>query len=467
MTSPVTTAPAARPAAAGAPAGGADSAEPFATALDGAMSAGRREVDGAGPDGRQQEPEQDGSPEGTAAEAVVVPPGTDAAGGAPGLVAVLWARLTGAVGGTGTGAPDEAVPGTPGAPTTTGRAHALEVAGGRAHGLRGLPLGQTPAGGAGPAPAGPVPGTPVPASPVPAVRGAPAPAVPTGTGPVLPPPAPAVAEAAAALAAAGVQVVASTPADAAAPAAVPVPLPAALGGAPAPGSPAAPAAADAEGAALPASSTGTVLTAAAPVAGAPAGGDGGTGRSPSDQASSETAPVSSTTAGPAPSAVAQAARVEQATAAAAAQPVAGQLARPVALLRGGPDGTHSMTVVLTPENLGPVEVTVTLSQGTVDLTLRGAHEHGRAALIDALPDLRRDLEAAGLTCSRVDVDRGARDGREAWSGSQSSQTGGRDGGRGAQQDRGENGARPWHRPADREEGHPARSRTVSGLDVRV
>ena len=71
------------------------------------------------------------------------------------------------------------------------------------------------------------------------------------------------------------------------------------------------------------------------------------------------------------------------------------------MLRGGPDGAHTMTLVLTPETLGPVEVQVTLSKGTVDLTLRGAHEHGRAALLDALPDLRRDLEAAGLTCSRA------------------------------------------------------------------
>jgi flagellar hook-length control protein FliK len=61
--------------------------------------------------------------------------------------------------------------------------------------------------------------------------------------------------------------------------------------------------------------------------------------------------------------------------------------------------------VLTPDTLGPVEVQVTLSKGTVDLTLRGAHEHGRAALLDALPDLRRDLESAGLNPSRLDVDR--------------------------------------------------------------
>jgi flagellar hook-length control protein FliK len=207
-------------------------------------------------------------------------------------------------------------------------------------------------------------------------------------------------------------------------------------------------------------------------AGASGGGTGtgtGTERGPADEAPAETAPTTSAAAGPAPSAAAPAVRTEAATGAAVAQPVAGQLARSVAVLRGGPDGAHTMTVVLTPEALGPVEVSVTLSQGTVELTLRGAHDHGRAALVDALPDLRRDLEAAGLTCSRVDVDRGARDG--SWSGSQSSasaQAGGREGGgRGPQQERSENGARPWHRPADNEEGHPARTRGVSGLDVRV
>ena len=94
------------------------------------------------------------------------------------------------------------------------------------------------------------------------------------------------------------------------------------------------------------------------------------------------------------------------------------MARQVAVLRGGPDGAHTMTLVLTPDTLGPVEVQVTLQQGSVDLTLRGAHEHGRAALLDALPDLRRDLEAAGLTPSRLEVDR---DSGGAWLGRHNAQ----------------------------------------------
>jgi flagellar hook-length control protein FliK len=128
-----------------------------------------------------------------------------------------------------------------------------------------------------------------------------------------------------------------------------------------------------------------------------------------------------------------------------------------------------MTLVLTPETLGPVEVQVTVSQGTVDLTLRGAHEHGRAALLDALPDLRRDLETAGLSCSRLDVDRNT---GGSWSAPQSSpQWGQREGfgDRGQQQGR-ENPSRPWLRTADTGDSRPAPSpkrSTSSGVDVRV
>ncbi|RFU22869.1 flagellar hook-length control protein FliK [Geodermatophilus marinus] len=88
-------------------------------------------------------------------------------------------------------------------------------------------------------------------------------------------------------------------------------------------------------------------------------------------------------------------------------PVAGQVATHVAVLRHGPDGTHTMTVVLTPEHLGPVEVRVTLTDGVVDLAMRSATEAGRQALQDALPELRRDLQTAGLTCSGASVDRDA------------------------------------------------------------
>ena len=106
---------------------------------------------------------------------------------------------------------------------------------------------------------------------------------------------------------------------------------------------------------------------------------------------------------------------------------------------------------------------MTLQQGTVDLTLRGAHEHGRAALLDALPDLRRDLEAAGLTPSRLEVDR---DSGGAWLDRHSAQQQAQQqamaqqqgfGDRGDRQDRAEARSRPWAGPADTGEqrGSPA------------
>jgi flagellar hook-length control protein FliK len=146
--------------------------------------------------------------------------------------------------------------------------------------------------------------------------------------------------------------------------------------------------------------------------------------------------------------------------------VATQLGRHVAVLGRGPEGTHSMTLVLSPENLGPVQVQVTVSQGSLDLTLRGAHELGRAALMNALPDLRRDLQAAGLDCSRLDV---SRDTGGAWT---SQHSGGGDG-RGqpawGRPGWGESRPRPWAQdPAPPRQGLPShRSATSSGVDLLV
>jgi flagellar hook-length control protein FliK len=158
---------------------------------------------------------------------------------------------------------------------------------------------------------------------------------------------------------------------------------------------------------------------------------------------------------------------------AASLPAGSQVARHVATLRGAPDGRHTMTLVLTPETLGPVEVQVTVSKGAVDLTLRGAHEHGRAALLDSLPDLRRDLETAGLTCTRLEVDRDTGGARLSQQGSQqqtpqqSQQQG--FGERSGSPDRGDR-SRPWLRAADITRSGPtppSQRSTSSGVDVRV
>jgi len=161
-----------------------------------------------------------------------------------------------------------------------------------------------------------------------------------------------------------------------------------------------------------------------------------------------------------------------ATGSAAALPVGSQVARHVAVLGSGPDGAQTMTLVLNPENLGPVEVSVTLSKGTVDLTLRGAHELGRAALLDGLPDLRRDLEAAGLNPSRLEVDR---DTGGSWLSRHTAQQQADQqafGQRGDQQNRGHDvgvRSRPWGAPADTAGSGPIpprnRSASSSGVDV--
>jgi flagellar hook-length control protein FliK len=171
----------------------------------------------------------------------------------------------------------------------------------------------------------------------------------------------------------------------------------------------------------------------------------------------------------APAAATAVAAVDATGTAAAPAPVGSQVARQVAVLRGGPDGTQTMTLVLTPENLGPVEVSVTLSKGTVDLTLRGAHDMGRAALLDGLPDLRRDLESAGLTCSRLEVDR---DTGGSWLARHSAQQGPQQGfgDRGGRHTPGENRSRPWGAPADTAVSGPTSTTnrsTSSGVDYRV
>ena len=145
-------------------------------------------------------------------------------------------------------------------------------------------------------------------------------------------------------------------------------------------------------------------------------------------------------------------------------PVSGQITQQVAVLRTAPDGTHTMTVVLTPETLGPVEVQVTLTQGSVELTLKSATEAGRSALLEALPDLRRDLAGAGLTCTNASVDR---DPGGSWASAQQHAAGDRAGQHGQPDGRG----RPWLRGTDVDAGRsapvPSTAVPSSGLDVRV
>ncbi|MGN6331564.1 MAG: flagellar hook-length control protein FliK [Motilibacteraceae bacterium] len=89
-----------------------------------------------------------------------------------------------------------------------------------------------------------------------------------------------------------------------------------------------------------------------------------------------------------------------------------------AVYRRGVDGTHRVVVTLTPDEIGPVRLTVQLHHGQLDLALAGSSEAGRDALRAALPDLRRVLEDAGVTTGRLDVrsDLPGSGGQPSWAG---------------------------------------------------
>jgi flagellar hook-length control protein FliK len=148
--------------------------------------------------------------------------------------------------------------------------------------------------------------------------------------------------------------------------------------------------------------------------------------------------------------------------------VAAQLGRQLAVLRNAPDGSQTMTVVITPESLGTVTVAVTVTDGKLDLRLHGAHEAGRHALTEALPELRRDLESAGLTFDRLSVDASSRDGGTSPR-TQQQVLDARTGQQGSSGQPGQQQPRAWGTPDQRGEGStPLTSESASsGVDVRV
>jgi flagellar hook-length control protein FliK len=408
-----------------------------------------------------------------------------------GLPAALWALLTGAplaaTGQSGTGTGAAAAMPTPVQAPPTG-----DAIGASATAAALVPTATVPAAGA------PfVPDTSVPVAAVAAADGLPAvggAAAPTGevAGPAVPLP---ITPSVAGPTGAGAQTPPGSPAESAETSAVPSvvvlraaeqaagssvpaggPEPAAAVGVVPVGPPSSPQGDEATRTApvggLPA---GTVPTASAGTSGDPASADAGSPRPDGSAAPPLVDGVVETPSGGpvvAPTPVASGSVADVATTGdAAALPAGSQVARHVAVLRGAPDGRHTMTLVLTPESLGPVEVQVTVTKGSVDLTLRGAHEHGRAALLDSLPDLRRDLETAGLTCARLEVDRDTGGSRLSQQAQQQAQQQGQQGfgDRSGQPDRGDR-SRPWLRAADITGSGPtppSQRSTSSGVDVRV
>jgi len=79
-----------------------------------------------------------------------------------------------------------------------------------------------------------------------------------------------------------------------------------------------------------------------------------------------------------------------------------QLAAPVIALARYPQGQHSITLTIAPENLGPVTVRAHISGSSIRLELHSPSDAGREALRVILADLRRDLSVAAPGAS-VDV----------------------------------------------------------------
>ena len=73
----------------------------------------------------------------------------------------------------------------------------------------------------------------------------------------------------------------------------------------------------------------------------------------------------------------------------------GQLSRPLQGLRSFGDGTHVISISVTPDNLGPVAVRAHVTGDTIRIELVAPTDQARAAIKDILPDLRRDLSGSG------------------------------------------------------------------------
>jgi flagellar hook-length control protein FliK len=72
-------------------------------------------------------------------------------------------------------------------------------------------------------------------------------------------------------------------------------------------------------------------------------------------------------------------------------------------LRLAADGVHRLTVQLHPADLGPVSVLAEIRGGEIHVHLAAVSEAGREALRTALPELRRDLQAAGFSTGTLDL----------------------------------------------------------------
>lgn len=146
--------------------------------------------------------------------------------------------------------------------------------------------------------------------------------------------------------------------------------------------------------------TGPATPQATPAPAVPAGVAGATGTTGAEgMAATPSVAVAEPPAGPSPAAP-PAAPVP-------ARPLAEQLAPQLGVrlgaLRDAGPGTHVLTMRVEPESFGPVRVVAHIGTEGVRIELLGATDAARDALRAALPDLRRDLVAAGLQGGSLDL----------------------------------------------------------------
>ncbi|WP_304606007.1 flagellar hook-length control protein FliK [Actinotalea lenta] len=91
-------------------------------------------------------------------------------------------------------------------------------------------------------------------------------------------------------------------------------------------------------------------------------------------------------------------------------PLADQLGVRLGALRTAPLGDHVLTMRVEPDSIGPVRVVAHIAHDGVRIELLGATDQARNALRQALPDLRRDLAATGMS---ADLDLGDHSGGDA------------------------------------------------------
>ena len=168
---------------------------------------------------------------------------------------------------------------------------------------------------------------------------------------------------------------------------------------------------------IPVTSAATAAAAGDVAASDIAGADGAAMSIPTGDLAATTGPVTSGTAGgtagaalagapgmlptpvtaPAPTGVASAPTAPGSTA--TPVPLSGQVARPLFSLAAAGPGEHTMSISVSPDDLGPVVVRAQINSSGVRLELFAPTDAAREALRLILPELRRDLAGGGLPAS--------------------------------------------------------------------